>query len=205
MIFSLTGLWRQLVILAILLLFSGCAWLPTPAPPPVVLQVQEDGTSVWQDEFAFVPPPAPWELVQLDEDDYSLAYMKLCRDSYPCQSTLAYAEEPFGYSLDFERRVPEFFKRFLWASRVQFAKPTLEKTTLFGKEALIADTEGIEPVKGHKVWSKIVFARRGERVVAFYYTQWRPAEADYDQADVEAFDRFVETFRYLKPSFYETL
>ncbi|MDO3378238.1 hypothetical protein [Geoalkalibacter halelectricus] len=191
---------------AVLLFLGGCALIQPPAADDGRATLVRDGEAlVWQDEYRFVPPPRPWQLIDLDEDDYSVGYMMLCDEGYPCQSTLAYAEEPFGYSLDFETRQEEFFRRFLWASRVNFAEPKLQPTEVFGKEGLIAVTEGIEPVLGHKVHAKVVFARRGERVVAFYFTQWRAADADYDLRDEQDFDRFVESFEFLRPSFFEQL
>ena len=187
------------------LLLCACA---APAPPPVdplAALRRADGTVVWQEEYAFLSPPAPWSLVSLDEDDYSIAFAKECSDYFPCQSTMAYAEEPFGYSKDFDKRAPEFFKRFLWASRVVFGEPKLEPATFDGKPALVARVEGKERVKGQKVWAKVVFARRGDRVVGFYYTQWRPEQIAYDPVDEQAFDAFVDSFKFVKPSFYEQL
>jgi hypothetical protein len=52
---------------------------------------------------------------------------------------------------------------------------------------------------------KILFFRRGERVVAFYYTQWRPEEKPFDTADEVDFMRFAESFDFLRQSFYERL
>lgn len=178
-----------------------------PADPLAALR-QPDGSVVWQDEYRFSPPAPPWQLIDLDEDDYAIAFLKMCEGTtvdYPCQSTLAYAEEPFGYSRDFEQRQQEFFKRFLWASRVVFDEPRLKKVQALGQDALEAVIEGIEPVKKHKVWAKVIFARRGDRVVAFYYTQWRQQGKEYDGDDVAVFDRFVESFGYQKPSFYQRL
>ena len=34
---------------------------------------------------------------------------------------------------------------------------------------------------------------------------WRPEQDPFDEADVAVFERFVESLRFLKPSFYETL
>lgn len=187
------------------LLVSACAPAARPAADPLAALRQADGAVVWQQEYRFTPPPAPWQLIDLDEDDYSIAFMKLCSDGYPCQSTLAYAEEPFGYSPELQVRQGEFFKRFLWASRVVFEPPRLRETTLFGKPALEAAALGVEPVLRHQVRCKIVFARRGERVVAFYFTQWRPTGGSFDPADEADFDRFVVSFNFLRPSFYERL
>jgi hypothetical protein len=42
-------------------------------------------------------------------------------------------------------------------------------------------------------------------VVGFYYTQWRPEQVAYDPVDEQAFDAFVDSFKFVKPSFYEQL
>ncbi len=192
-----------------LLFLSGCAvQQPQPADPLAALRTPA-GTVVWQQEYEFVPPPAPWSLIQLDEDDYSVAFYHSCADRmprvFPCESTMAYAEEPFGYSRVFEERQEEFFERFLWAARVNFEEPRLEKTTLFGKEALRAETVGHEPVLAQKVLVNVIFARRGERVVAFYFTQWRPEDRAFDRGHIDDFNQFAESFRFLGPSFYQRL
>jgi len=194
---------RKFVCGLLFLSLSACV-----APPPVDRLAslrQPDGTVVWQGEYAFAPPAGTWQLITLDEDDYSLAFSKSCSEFFPCQSTLAYAEEPFGYSRDLGKRQEEFFRRYLWASRVVFARPRLEETTFDGRPALLAEIEGVEPVKDQKVWSKVLFATRGERVVAFYYNQWRPASVPFDVQEATDFDRFVASFRFLKPSFYQLL
>lgn len=187
------------------LLFASCTPTATVVADPLANLRQTDGSVLWQQEYRFAPPPEPWQLIDLDEDDYSVAFMKMCSDGYPCQSTLAYAEEPFGYSLDFEERQAEFFRRFLWASRVTFAAPELRKVKVSGQDGLEAITVGIEPVLRHKVRCKILFARRGERIVAFYFTQWRPDKNNFDAADEADFDGFVASFGFLQPSFYERL
>jgi hypothetical protein len=186
------------------LLSAACAPAARNTDPLASLR-QADGSVVWQQEYRFALPPAPWQLITLDEDDYSVAFMKGCNIGFPCQSTLAYAEEPFGYSPDFMIRQAEFFRRFLWASRVNFEPPRLRAISVFGKEGMEAVTVGIEPVLRHKVWCKIIFARRGERIVAFYFTQWRPEGGEFNRTDETEFDRFVESFQFLKPSFYERL
>jgi len=195
----------QLTLSCIALLLIACMPSSAVAADPLANLRQADGTVVWQQEYRFLPPPAPWELINLDEDDYSVAFMKVCNDGYPCQSTLAYAEEPFGYSRDFEERQAEFFRRFLWASRVVFETPKLRKVKVLGQDGLEATTVGVEPVLRHKVRCKILFGRRGERIVAFYYTQWRSEDRQFEAADEADFDRFTESFGFLQPSFYERL
>jgi len=46
---------------------------------------------------------------------------------------------------------------------------------------------------------------RGERVVAFYFTQWRPDDRPFDRRQLEDFRAFVDSFTYLRPSFYQQL
>lgn len=192
-------------LLATALLLSACAPAASRVTDPLAALRQADGSLLWQQEYRFAPPPAPWQLIDLDEDDYSIAFMKLCDQGYPCQSTFAYAEEPFGYSRNLEERQQEFFKRFLWASRVIFEPPRTRRVAVLGQEGLEAVTLGTEPVLGHKVRARILFARRGERVVAFYFSQWRAAEAAFDPTDETDFDAFVASFSFARPSFYQRL
>ncbi len=200
---------HRLLLLAPLLLLCGCTLLGPQAKTGSRNLVITEGKAVWQVEYAFVPPPEPWRLIDLDEDDVSLAYFRGCDESdpahYPCESTLAYAEEPFGYSRDLEKRQQEFFRRFLWAARVNFEEPRLRRVQVLDTEGLEATIEGFEPVLRHKVWAKILFTFRGERVVAFYMTQWRPEEAEYDRSVEKDFDTFVGSFSFLRPSFFQTL
>jgi len=194
----------RVVIVALLCLLTVACVPQAPVDPLAALR-QSDGSVLWQQEYVFVPPAGKWSLVSLDEDDYSVAFSKGCDEFFPCQSTMAYAEEPFGYSQDFRQRQAEFFRRYLWASRVVFDPPQLEETTLNGRPALVAVIEGKEQVKRHKVWSKVVFTRRGERVIAFYFNQWRPEDQPFDRADEADFDAFVNSFGFVKPSFFELL
>lgn len=199
---------RALGIAAALFLLTGCAASGPPADPFEGMRTGQ-GTVVWQEEYEFSPMPGPWQLLELDENDYSIAFFQSCDHempgAYPCESLVAYAEEPFGYSRDLDKRQEEFFRRFLWAARIEFDEPRLQKVRALEDEALQADTIGHERVLKHKTLVRVVFARRGERVVAFYFTQWRPSDQEFDRALLEDFHRFIESFGYLKPSFYQRL
>jgi hypothetical protein len=199
---------RRLAILATLLLLSGCALSGPPADPFAGMR-EASGLVLWQHEYAFKPPPPPWELLKLDEQDYSIAFFRGCDDlppgNYPCEATFAYAEEPFGYSRDLETREKEFFRRFLWAARIDFDKPRLHPARALGEKALLAETIGRERVLKHKVLVRVVFAHRGQRVVAFYYTQWRPEGRDFDRSQLEIFQNFVDSFEFRRPSFFQRL
>ena len=180
-----------------------------PPRDPWVEMRQPDGTVTWMDEINFVPPPPPWRILDLSEDDFSLAFFKSCQasdpGSFPCEATIAYSAEPFGYSRDLRQRQAEFFKRFLWASRLQFNEPELQEATVAGRPALVAHIQGTEPARGHRVKSKVIFIKRGERVETLFMNQWRSKETPFDLEEFEVFDAFVETWRYEKPSFYESL
>ncbi|NIQ92925.1 MAG: hypothetical protein GWO11_00970 [Desulfuromonadales bacterium] len=199
---------RRLLPALLFLLLGGCLTAEDAAGPFAGLR-SPDGSVLWQGEYRFVPPRPPWQLLKLDETDYSIAFFRGCSDetpaTYPCESTFAYAEEPFGYSREFEERQREFFRRFLWAARVDFEQPELTPARALGGEALQAETVGHERVLGHKVLVRVLFARRGERVVAFYFTQWRPADRPFDRSQLTAFDDFVARFDFAAPSFYQKL
>src|SRR5512134_1265614 len=103
---------------------------------------QADGSVVWLEEYRFEPPPRPWSPAVVGDDDYTFAFLKFCAAGGGiCQDTISYAEEPFGYSRDLKARAGEFFRRYLWASRVTFAPPELTPAEVDGREALAAIVE----------------------------------------------------------------
>jgi hypothetical protein len=190
------------LLLAVLL--AGCATV-APRQTTSPYRVTATGDIVWEGEYQFSPPPKEWRLIPLDETDTSFAYLKLTGGEASCQSTFAYSEEPFGSSRDLHQRMREFYKRFLWASRVTFDSPKSRRVTIFGREGLEATAVGRDPVRGQKVWTQVIFARRGERIVAFFMTQWRPMGEKFDPTEKQIFQHFVHSFRFLRPSFYQTL
>lgn len=189
------------------LLATGCALRSARTPPPLPYHFTPDGTVVWNGEFEFRPPPAEWNLVRVSEgsNEFSFAFLQRGECPFPCQSTFAFDEEPFGYSRDLEERERQFFARFLWASRVRFGPVETRPTRVLGGPGLVATAVAAEPVTGQRVWAKVVFGKRGERVVAFYLTQWRPEGIPFDRSVEAPFDDFVASFRFLGPSFYQAL
>lgn len=200
---------RVFTMICLSVLLGGCLVAHQPAEDPWASLRQADGTVTWMEELNFIPPPEPWRLLDLSETDFSLAFFNSCTSDdpghFPCEATIAYAGEPFGYSQELRLRQKEFFKRFLWAARLIFEEPKLEEASLDGRKALIATTTGQELVRGHRVQTKVIFVQRGERVEAFFMNQWRSKDKSFDPAEFEVFDRFVSTFKYKKPSFYESL
>jgi hypothetical protein len=199
--------WLPLLLFASLLI-GACAQVAPRSDPWHRLR-QADGSVLWLDEYRFDPPPHEWQLLSLNDQDYSLALYKGCGERPPgstlCQSTMAYAEEPFGHSRELEARAHEFLKRFLWASRVRFSQPLLTPTVIAGRDALVIEIAGEETVMHQRLQAKIVLMHRGERVVAFFINQWRDGTALFSAEDFATFDRFVASFRFVRPSFYETL
>ena len=190
--------------LVLVLLLFGCATVETSKQVPYKLSSQ--GTVIWEDEFEFMPPPPDWKLLRVEQEgDINFGFMRTDPGPYPSLTTFAYDEEPFGCSTKFERREKEFFKRFLFNAIVQFQILDKKKVQVLGQEGLEVTVEGKDPIKKEKVRSKVVFGKRGERVIGFYITQWRPMDRSYDLSAFEIFDRFVNSFTFLKKSFYESL
>ena len=197
---------KGLMILSVMLILvwiSGCATTQT-GPKPYKMSAQ--GTVIWEDEFEFPPPPPEWKLLIPEEGgDINIGFMRSDPGGFPSMSTFAYDEEPFGCSTQFEGREIEFFKRFLFNAVLQFQILERKKVQVVGGEGLAVTVEGKDPVKKEKVRAKVIFGKRGERVIGFYITQWRPLDGNYDLSAFEDFDKFVNSFKFLKKSFYETL
>ncbi|MGA2465638.1 MAG: hypothetical protein ABSH06_14930 [Thermodesulfobacteriota bacterium] len=197
--------WFMVICVVLVLAWlSGCATVETSKKVPYKLSPQ--GTVIWQDEFEFMPPPPDWKLLIVEEEgDINFGFTRSDPGQFPSTTSFAYDEEPFGSSTKFEEREREFFKRFLFNAILQFQVLEKRKTQVLGGEGLEVVTEGKDLVKGEKVRAKVVFGKRGDRVVGFYITQWRPINGTYELSAFEIFDKFVKSFKFLKKSFYETL
>ena len=197
---------RRLMVICLMLVvvwLSGCATTQTVQKP---YRISPQGTVIWDDEFEFAPPPLGWKLLIPEEGgDINIGFMRMDRGPFPSSTTFAYDEEPFGFSTQFEGREIEFFKRFLFNAILQFQILERKKVQVIGGEGLAVTVEGKDPVKKEKVRAKVIFGKRGERVIGFYITQWRPLDGNYDLSAFEDFDKFVNSFKFLKKSFYETL
>lgn len=186
-------------------LTAGCA---TSGSPPKPYRLSTQGTVIYEEEYEFILPPTGWNLFWPEgeeEGEFAFGFIRKDPGPFPSQSVFAYDEEPFGYSTNFEERQKEFFKRFLWNANLKFEVLEKRKVTLFGKEGLEVVVEGKDPVRKEKAKAKVVFGKRGERIVAFYLTQWRPWDGAYETSAFEVFDQFIKSFKFLKKSFYETL
>jgi hypothetical protein len=183
---------------------SGCATTQQTAQKPYRMSPQ--GTIIYEEEFEFIPPPPDWKLLRPESGgDINFGFMRDDPGGFPSTTTFAYDEEPFGCNTRFEGREREFFRRFLFNAIVKFEVLKREKVQVVGGEGLAVTVEGKDPIKKEKVKAKVVFGKRGDRVIGFYITQWRPMDGTYDPSAFEVFDKFVASFKFLKKSFYETL
>ena len=199
------GLTILCFVLVMIWLF-GCATMETSKKVPYRLTPQ--GMVIWEDEFEFLPPPPDWKLLRVEtgENDINFGFMRTDPGPFPSLTTFAYDEEPFGCTAaSFDGREREFFKRFLFNAILQFQILERKQVQVVGGEGLAVLVEGKDPVKKEKVRAKVIFGKRGGRIVGFYITQWRPMDASYDLSAFEIFDKFVASFKFLKKSFYETL
>jgi hypothetical protein len=200
--------WLKLLSVLVILGFwvSGCATMGSKKES--ILKLTAGGAVVYDNEFEFAVPPRGWKLVQVESGgEFGFGFLKTDPGAFPSQSMFVYDEEPFGCSTRFEDREKEFFERYLWASPLSMDIKILErkKVQVVGGEGLAVIAEGKDPVRGEKVKSKLVFGKRGPRVVSWYLTQWRPIDGTYDPSAFETFDKFWGSFKFLKKSFYETL
>jgi len=187
------------------MMLSACATTETTQKP---YKLSQQGTVIWNDEFEFKPPPPGWKLIQVEVGgEFGFGFLRTDPGQFPSQSMFVYDEEPFGCSTKFEDREAEFFKRYLWTTALSIDMQILEKkkVNVLGGEGLAVIAEAKDSIKKEKVRSKVVFGKRGDRVVAFYLTQWRPLDGTFDNSAFEIFDQFVSSFKFLKKSFYETL
>ena len=183
---------------------SGCATTQQAAQKPYRMSPQ--GTVIYEEEFEFIPPPSNWKLLRPESGgDINFGFMRDDPGGFPSTTAFAYDEEPFGCTTKFEGREKEFFRRFLFNAIVKFEVLKREKVQVVGGEGLAVTVEGKDPIKKEKVKAKVVFGKRGDRVIGFYITQWRPMDGTYDPSAFEVFDKFVASFKFLKKSFYETL
>jgi hypothetical protein len=169
-------------------------------------RVNENGKAVFQGEFEFVPFPSEWELLSHGEgSDTAIIFYRRDPGSYLSRTIIAYNEEPYGCSRQFEERAREFMSRFLWDAIMQQQILEQKKTRVLGGEGFDLVIEANDKIDRKKVRTEIVFAKRGERIVAFNVTQWRTLDEPFDLSAFDVFTRFVGTFKTLKKSFFENL
>lgn len=199
---------KSLIILTSVILagsfISGCAMVESSKKSP--LERTSSGTAVYDGEFEFATPPPGWGLVRVESGgEFGFGFLRVDPGRFPSQSMFVYDEEPFGCATGYEDREKEFFKRFLWNTTLNFKFLNKKKFQLQNGEGYAVTAEGQDPIRKEKARAEVIFGRRGERVVSWYLTQWRPIDGTFDPSAFEVFEKFVGSFKFLKKSFYETL
>lgn len=197
--------WGVLVSLSVMFAFllGGCAGMRSAEKPRDVVPT-ERGTVVYKEMYEFKRPPAGWAMLKnLEGGDFEFGFLKIEKGDFPSQTTFIYDDQPFGSSRNLDERAKQYCTRFLFNTGMFPKEDKREKTEVTGLPALAVYMEGENPNQGEKAKSKIYLIQKGNRIVSFVCTQWRPLKATYDPAVFNEFEEFLKSFKFLKPSFYE--
>ncbi len=184
------------------LYLGGCA---TFAPEkPKTLVPTDRGTVIFLDKYEFIRPPAGYALLKnLSGGDFELGFLTIEGAEFPSQTTFIYDAEPFGSSPDLERRAEQYCTRFLFNSGILPQIQKKETVQVMGQPALAIYLEGENPNRGEKSKSTVYLVKREDRIISFVCTQWRPLKGSWDAEAFGHFDKFVNSFKFLKKGFYE--
>jgi len=189
---------------AMIALFAGCAALQ-PAEKPKALTPTDRGTVLFLDKYEFKRPPQNWALMKnLEGGDFELGFLVIEKGSFPSQTTFMFDEEPYGGSRDLENRAKYYCTRFLFNSGIDLRVTQREKTQINGLDAVAISMEGENPSRDEKAKSKVYLVKKGNRIVSFVCTMWRPTNGTYAQEPFDYFESFVQSFKFLKKDFYES-
>lgn len=193
----------EVLLIFIGFIIIGCA--TTPEKPKTLIPT-ERGTVLFLDKYEFKAPPEGWMLLKnLEGGDFELGFLRFERGGFPSQTTFMYDEEPYGSSRDLNRRVEQYCPRFLFNSGIDLRITKRERLTINGLEAIGLWFEGENPNRNEKTRSKVYLVKRGNRIISFVCTQWRPLNGVFSDEPFEHFEAFVRSFKFLKKDFYEEL
>ncbi len=184
------------------LYLGGCATLQPEKPKSLV--PTDRGTVVFLDKYEFIRPPAGYALLKnLSGGDFELGFLTIEGAEFPSQTTFMYDAEPYGSSQDLERRSEQYCTRFLFNSGILPQIQKKEEVQVMEQPALAIHLEGENPNRDEKSKSIVYLVKRGDRIISFVCTQWRPLNGAWDEAAFGHFDKFVNSFKFLKKTFYE--
>jgi len=196
------GILRTAAVAAMMGILAGCATVgekPKPAMVPT-----ERGTVVFQEKYEFKRPEG-WALMQsVEGGDWELGFMKIEKGDFPSQTTFMYDDLPYGGHRDLEKRADYYCTRFLFNSGIDLRVTQRERTKINTREALAISLEGENPNRNEKSKSKVYLVKKGNRIISFVCTQWRPLNGTFSQEPFGHFEAFVQSFRFLKKDFYES-
>jgi len=190
-------------LVAATLLSVGCA---TTEPKKPALVPTSQGTVVFFEKYEFKRPPQGWALMRdVEGGDFELGFVKMEKGEFPTQTTFMYDDKPYGAARDLEKRAEYYCDFFLFNSGANLRLTKQEKLTINGREALALYLESENPILKEKSKSKVYLVRKGNRIISFVCTQWRPIKGTFSEEPFEHFETFVQSFKFLKKDFYETL
>jgi hypothetical protein len=182
---------------------GGCATMG--AKPKPALVVTDRGTVAYEDKYEF-KAPVGWKLLrEVSGGDFEFGFLKLEKGDFPSQSTFIYDPEPFGSSQDLETRAKQYCTRFLWNSGILPEVKKQDRVKLWGQPAIVIHLEGENPYRNEKSKSLVYLVKKGSRIISFVLTQWRPMNGTFDPEPFERFETFVQSFKFLKKTFYEQM
>jgi len=185
------------------ILQGGCATMGEK--PKTVLVTTDRGTAVYENKYEFKAPTG-WKLLrEVSGGDFEFGFLKFEKGDFPSQTTFIYDPEPFGSSQDLDTRAKQYCTRFLWNSGILAEVKRQDQIQLWGYPAIVLQLEGENPNRNEKSKSLVYLVKKGSRIISFTVTQWRPMNRGFDQEPFEQFETFVQSFKFLKRTFYEEM
>ncbi len=182
---------------------AGCATMGNKPKPALV--ATDRGTVVYEDKYEFKAPMG-WKLLrEVSGGDFEFGFFKVEKGDFPSQTTFIYDPEPFGSDRDLDARGKQYCTRFLWNSGILAEVKKQDRVQLSGHEALLIQLEGENPNRNEKSKSLVYLVKKGNRIISFTVTQWRPMKGTFDPEPFEQFQTFVKSFKFLKKTFYEEM
>jgi len=195
------GAW-VLLLAAVTVFGPGCTAMQPEKSK--TLSLTERGTVLFLDKYEFKRPPQNWALMKnLEGGDFELGFLLMEKGEFPSQTTFMYDEQPYGGSQNLEKRAKYYCTRFLFNSGIEVRVTKQEKATVAGNDAIALYLEGENPNRNEKAKSKVYLVKKGNRIISFVCTMWRPMNGTYAQEPFDYFETFVHSFTFLKKDFYE--
>jgi hypothetical protein len=193
----------KVFLVAMTVLGGGCA---TMEPKKPALVSTNQGTVVFFEKYEFKSPPQDWSLMRdVEGGDFEFGFVKMEKGDFPTQTTFMYDDKPYGAARDLGKRAKYYQRFFLANAGVHLRLTKQEKLTIHAQEALALYLDSENPIRNEKSHSKIYLVKKGNRIISFVCTQWRPMKGAFSQEPFDHFETFVQSFKFLKPTFYEEL
>jgi hypothetical protein len=182
-------------------LLGGCATTSSEKVPTLV--ATDQGTVIFLEKYEFKAPRG-WALMKnVEGGDFELGFFRFEKGDFPSQTTFMYDDQPYGSSQDLEKRADYYCTKFLFNSGIDLEVRKRERLTINGRDALALYMEGQNNITKEKAKSKVYLVKKGNRIISFVCTQWRPLNASYSQEPFDHYEAFVQSFKFLKKDFYE--